>query len=149
MKNARPAEAVPSVKAHAHFTAARQEAFPGFEPLPLAPIMPAPNTRPAEALAMLIEREHIDQREFLDVQGGWRLAAAVHILRALGWRIETEHVPVVLDNGEQAHIARYRLDRSNLPRQQAGRVTVEGLLWWLAFANVLAVVLTFGSRWFA
>lgn len=148
MKNARPAEAVPSAKSSAHSTP-QQAALPGIERASEAPRMPRPKTRPAEALALLIAREHVDQRDFLDVRGGWRLAAAIHDLRALGWRIETELVPEVLANGEVTHIARYRLDRAagNLRQHQAGFIAPE-LAAWLVLA-VVAFLLPLSGRWFA
>lgn len=148
MKNARPAEAVPSAKSSAHSTP-QQEALPGMERASEAPIMPRPSTRPAEALALLIARPHVDQRDFLDAHGGWRLAAAVYELRALGWPILTEHVPVVLDNGECSHIARYRLDWTGLGWRQGGYIA-PALAGWLAIAAPLAAVaLAFASRWLA
>ena len=148
MKNARPAEAVPSAKTRAHSTP--QASLPGMERASEAPIMPRPNTRPAEALALLVARPHVDQRDFLDAHGGWRLAAAVFELRALGWPIVTEHVPVVLDNGEASHIARYRLDRAGPAlAMQRGYLRPELLVWFAITAPVLAVGLAIVSRWFA
>lgn len=148
MKNARPAEAVPSAKSSAHSTP-QQTGLPGIKRASEAPRMPRPKTRPAEALALLIAREHVDQRQFLDDAGGWRLAAAVHVLRGLGWRIETVRVPVTLANGEAAHIARYRLDRAagTLHRHQAGGIAPE-LVAWLALA-VVAFLLPLSARWLA
>jgi len=134
MKSARPAEAVPSANTSAHSTP-QQTDLPGLERASEAPTMPSPNTRPAEALALLLKRGDLDQRQFLDDAGGWRLAAAVHVLRGLGWRIETERVPVTLANGEAAHIARYRLDRPPRPHQ-AGLIRPD-LAAWLALAAML------------
>ncbi|MCK2127652.1 helix-turn-helix domain-containing protein [Thauera aromatica] len=149
MKNARPAEAVPSAKSSAHSTP-RKTGLPGIRRASEAPpTLPRPNTRPAEALALLQRHGHLDQRQFLDDAGGWRLAAAVHVLRGLGWRIETVRVPVTLANGEAAHIARYRLDHTTgtLHRHQAGGIAPE-LVAWLALA-VVAFLLPLSARWFA
>ncbi|MCK2086820.1 helix-turn-helix domain-containing protein [Thauera aromatica] len=148
MKSARPAEAVPSANTSAHSTP-QQTDLPGIERASEAPTLPRPNTRPAEALALLQRHGHLDQRQFLDDAGGWRLAAAVHVLRGLGWRIETVRVPVTLANGEAAHIARYRLDRAagNLRQHQAGGIAPE-LVAWLALA-VVAFLLPLSARWFA
>lgn len=149
MKSARPAEAVPSAKTRADSTP-QQASLPGIERTSEAPpSLPNPNTRPAEALALLLRHGHLDQRQFLDDAGGWRLAAAVHVLRGLRWPVKTERIPVTLVNGEAAHIARYRLDRAALRLYQAGHIT-PALAAWLALAAPLAaVVLAALSRWFA
>lgn len=125
----------------------QQATLPGLERAAQAPTLPSPNTRPAEALALLLKRGALDQREFLDDAGGWRLAAAVHVLRGLGWRIETEHVPVTLAGGEPGHIARYRLDRAAHAARQTGGIAPE-LAGWLALAAV-AILLPMSARWFA
>lgn len=131
----------PSASTSAHSTP-HQASLPGIERASKAPAMPTPNTRPAEALALLVRNGHLDQRDFLQERRGWRLAAAVHVLRRLGWPIKTVSIPLVLANGESAHVARYVLDR-----QAAGFIAPE-LVGWLAIvtpaaAGVLALVL----RW--
>ena len=68
MKKRPTPQGKPSAQARAHFT----------------PQPPRPNSRAAEALALL-KRDHLDQREFLTTSRSWRLAAAVHELRRLGW----------------------------------------------------------------
>lgn len=147
MKNAPAARSNESAKTSPHSTPLQAD-LPGIERASEAPpVLPRPNTRPAEALALLMQRGHLDQREFLDDVGGWCLAAAVHVLRGLGWRIRTEHVPVVLANGEAAHIARYRLDQPSRARAQAGRIVPE-LAAWLAVLAV-AGLLPLAARWFA
>jgi hypothetical protein len=128
-------------------SAPEQTDLPGIERAAQAPTLPSPNTRPAEALALLLKRGSLDQREFLDDAGGWRLAAAVHVLRGLGWRISTERVPVVLAGGEPGHIARYRVDRAAHAAHQAGGIAPE-LAGWLALAAV-ALLLPLSARWFA
>lgn len=148
MKNARPTEAAPSANTQRDFTQAVQEPLPGFERPIFAPVMPSAGTRPAEALAMLIANQCIDQRDFLAMHAGWRLAAAVFELRALGWRILSHHAPVILDSGECVHIARYSLDRSNMPSSQVGFIA-PGLACWLAAVAPLFVVgLLLLSRYF-
>lgn len=110
MKKRPTPEGKPSAQSSADSTA-----LPGIERASEAPPTdPKPNTRPAEALALLLRHGELDQRDFLDGLGGWRLAAAVHVLRRLGWPIETVRVPLTLANGETANIARYRLDRAAL-----------------------------------
>jgi hypothetical protein len=136
MNSARPTEIDQSSP---DFRQPTQASLPGFEPAALAPVMPTPGTRPAEALAMLIANECIDQRDFLAVRAGWRLAAAVFELRAFGWRIHTHHVPITLANGEAAYIARYALDRSCVPASQTGYVA-PGLVCWLAAVAPLFIV---------
>lgn len=147
MKSAPAARSNESAQTRADSTP-QQANLPGIERASTAPpTLPNPNTRPAEALALLLKRGDLDQREFLDDAGGWRLAAAVHVLRGLGWHIHTERVPVTLANGEAAHIARYRLDRPALgPRQhQTGSITPE-LAAWLLLAAV-AYLLPLSARW--
>lgn len=132
MKSAPAAQGNESANTRANSTP-QQADLPGIERASQAPTLPNPNTRPAEALALLLKRGDLDQREFLDDAGGWRLAAAVYVLRGLGWRITTERVPVTLAGGEPRHIARYRLDRAAHAAHQAGGITPE-------FAGLLAVV---------
>lgn len=95
MKNAPATQGSESANTSADSTP-QQASLPGLERAAPAATLPSPNTRPAEALALLLKRGDLDQREFLDDAGGWRLAAAVHVLRGLGWHIETERVPVTL-----------------------------------------------------
>lgn len=129
-------------------SAPQQASLPGIEPAGEAPpALPTPGTRPAAALALLLKNGHLDQREFLDDAGGWRLAAAVFELRALGWPIGTDRVPVTCATGHAASIARYRLDRDALCAHQAGRIAPE-LVAWLALA-VAAFLLPIYGRWFA
>jgi hypothetical protein len=111
------------------------------------PTDPKPNTRPAEALALLLRHGILDQREFLDDAGGWRLADAIHVLRRLGWPIKTERVTVTLANGERARIARYHLDRAAAPLRQQGIIAPE-IVGWLALAAV-AFLLHLLARWTA
>lgn len=129
----------PEGKPNAPNSAPLQASLPGLERAAQAPTLPSPNTRPAEALALLLKHGDLDQRQFLDDAGGWRLAAAVHVLRGLGWHITTEHVPVMLAGGEPGHIARYRLDRAAHAAHQAGGVTPE-LAGWLALLAVVATL---------
>lgn len=146
MKNAPATQGSESANTSADSTP-QQATLPGLEPAAQAPTLPSPNTRPAEALALLLKRGALDQREFLDDAGGWRLAAAVHVLRGLGWRITTEHVPATLAGGEPGHIASYRLDRAAHAAHQTGGIAPE-LAGWLALAAV-AVLLPLSARWFA
>jgi len=147
MRKRPTSEGKPSAKTSAHSTP-QQADLPGIERASEAPpTLPRPNTRPAEALALLLRYGHLDQREFLDDAGGWRLAAAVHVLRGLGWRIETERVSVTLANGEAAHIARYHLDRAAGKPRQPGFIAPE-LAAWLVLA-VAAFLLPLSARWFA
>ena len=120
--------------------------LPGIAPAGEAPpILPSSGTRPAEALALLLKNGSLDQRQFLDDANGWRLAAAVHRLRSLGWPVRTERVPVYCSNGHASTIARYRLDREALRKHQAGGIWPE-LAAWLAFASA-ALALPFAGRW--
>ncbi|MFP5402588.1 MAG: hypothetical protein ACLGH1_11675 [Gammaproteobacteria bacterium] len=147
MKTRPTPEGKPSAPKRADSTS-QQADPPGIERAAEAPpTLPSPHTRPAEALALLLHREHLDQRDFLDDAGGWRLAAAVHVLRGLGWHIETEYAPVTLAGGEPGHIARYRLDRAAHAAHQAGGVTPE-LAGWLALLAVV-FLLPLSARWFA
>lgn len=147
MKKRPPPEGKPSAPDRADSTPL-QANLPGIERASEAPpTLPTPNTRPAEALALLLKNGHLDQRQFLDDAGGWRLAAAVHVLRGLGWRINTERVPVTLAGGEPGHIARYRLDRAARAAHQAGGIAPE-LAGWLVLAAV-AFLLPLSARWLA
>ncbi len=105
----------------------------------LLPSDPTPGTRPAEALSLLLERGSIDQREFLDDAGGWRLSDAIYELRRRGWPIETIRVQTTSAAGKKSRIARYRLDRAAVRRHQEGNVAPE-LAGWLALA-IVAVLL--------
>lgn len=143
MKKRPTPEGKPSAQSSADSTA-----LPGIERASEAPpAAPKPNTRPAEALALLLRSGSLDQREFLDDAGGWRLADAVHVLRRLGWPIKTERVTVTLANGEQARIARYHLDRAAPPPRQQGTIAPE-LAGCLALAAV-AFLLHLLARWTA
>lgn len=145
MKSAPAARSNESAQARADSTP-QQANLPGIERASTAPpALPNPHTRPAEALALLLKRGYLDQREFLDDAGGWRLAAAVHVLRGLGWHIYTERVPVALAGGEPGHIARYRLDRPAHATHQAGGIAPE-LAAWLLLAAV-AYLLPLSARW--
>ncbi|MHB1373911.1 MAG: helix-turn-helix domain-containing protein [Thauera sp.] len=146
MKNAPDRKAAESANTNAD-SAPLQASLPGLERAAQAPTLPSPNTRPAEALALLLKRGALDQRQFLDDAGGWRLAAAVHVLRGLGWHIETEYAPVTLAGGEPGHIARYRLDRAAHATHQAGGIAPE-LAGWLALLAVV-FLLPLSARWFA
>lgn len=137
----------PSAQVRANSTP-QQASLPGIERANGAPLMPTPNTRAAEALALLVQHGHLDQREFLDDCGGWRLAAAVHVLRGLGWPIETVRIAVTLANGEDAHIARYVLDRA-ATRRQAGFITPELFVWLTIGTPLVAAALALLARWFA
>lgn len=146
MKNAPATQGSESAPNSADSTP-QQATLPGLERAAQAPTLPSPNTRPAEALALLLKRGALDQREFLDDAGGWRLAAAVHVLRGLGWHITTEHVPVTLASGDPGHIARYRLDRAAHAAHQTGGIAPE-LAGWLALLAVV-FLLPLSARWFA
>lgn len=67
-------------------------------------------TQTDELLALLRERpEGITPLEALEEIGTMRLAARVYDLRAMGYRIRDETVPVRARNGRRAHVKRYRL----------------------------------------
>lgn len=147
MKNAPAARSNESAKTGPHPTP-QQADLPGIARASEAPpMLPKPNTRPAEALALLMKSGCLDQLTFLDDAGGWRLAAAVHVLRGLRWPIRSERVPVVLANGETASIARYSLERPVASRNQGGSIAPELAAWLVLFA--VAGLLHLAARWVA
>jgi len=88
-------------------TAPEQLSF--LEPAPLAPAWPARGTLADVALALLLNGERPSHPEFEHRTGSWRLAAVVFELRALGWPVESDHIPAPTADAPARCIARYFL----------------------------------------
>jgi hypothetical protein len=72
------------------FDAAQQSLFD--EPPAFCPQWPNPATLPDKALDRLIAGERLTHPKFQARTGSWRLAAAIKVLRWLGWPIQTDEL---------------------------------------------------------
>ena len=70
----------------------------------LTAIFPSPDSQAGIALAVLLKGEHLRQTGWLNI--GWRLAAAIQVLKDLGWPVISFPVRVV---GRKRPIADYSL----------------------------------------
>ncbi|WP_313034700.1 hypothetical protein [Massilia alkalitolerans] len=88
----------------------RRQARPGFVEQGelfehhLTAVFPSPDSQPGIALASLIKAERLRQADWLHV--GWRLAAAIDVLKTLGWPVISLPVAVA---GRKRPIAEYSL----------------------------------------
>ena len=73
--------------------------------LPTIPPYTSPEYR---LLAILVCRRSIDQRDWLRLRAGWRLADSVHRVRKLGWNVQTKLVRL----RPRVQIASYSLDET-------------------------------------
>jgi len=74
--------------------------------IPSAPRSPAKKSTEYRLLLLLAEGHSIDQRDWLRMRAGWRLADAVHRARRLGWNINTKHIEL----SPKVRIASYSLE---------------------------------------
>lgn len=72
------------------------------------PKLPTVNSTEYALLSVLATGRSIDQRDWLGMRAGWRLADAVHRARRLGWSIRTDLISI----GPSVRIARYSLEES-------------------------------------
>lgn len=77
-------------------------------PPPFAPVWPSSGLALA-ALGLMLEGCTIDHPDFERKTGSWRLAAAINLLRAAGWPVESYDVPDTLNDGRPRQVARYFL----------------------------------------
>ena len=70
---------------------------------PRTPSVTSPEHR---LLTVLSSGQSIDQRDWLRMRAGWRLADAVHRARRLGWSINTKHIEL----SPKVRIASYSLE---------------------------------------
>jgi len=71
-----------------------------------APRSPAKKSTEYRLLFLLAQGHSIDQRDWLRMRAGWRLADAVHRARRLGWNINTKHIEL----SPKVRIASYSLE---------------------------------------
>ena len=79
------------------------------DPPPFCPTYPKRGSLPHRALSSLLAGKHIDHSDFIDSTESWRLAAAIHVLRKLGWPVETIDVPSPSRQSLRRVIAIYKL----------------------------------------
>ena len=70
------------------------------------PRPPAKKSTEHRLLLLLAAGHSIDQRDWLRMRAGWRLADAVHRARRLGWNISTKHIEL----SPKVRIASYSLE---------------------------------------
>lgn len=79
--------------------------------LDFTPRLPAKHTLAWGALAMMLKGKKISHPDFEDKTSSWRLAAHIHILNRLGWRIETMSVQhIASKKPRKRYIYRYFLN---------------------------------------
>jgi len=78
---------------------------------------PAAGTARADVLAALEAGESLTSLEAWQRFGTSRLAADVHVLRRMGWPIESIETPVLCSGGRSARVAVYRLANTAGGRQ--------------------------------
>ncbi len=88
-----------------------QPTLPGIEPPPFHPKWPSPGSLKHEALSELLDGRTIDQPQFLDSFGSWRLAAVVNELRRDGWPVRAKTLPMSSRKGWKS-VAAYSLPKS-------------------------------------
>jgi hypothetical protein len=80
------------------------------DPPPFSPIWPKRGSLPERALHMLLDGKRIDHADFIKHACGWRLAAAIHDLRELGWPVQTIEVPRPTKHAPRRVIGLYVLE---------------------------------------
>jgi len=63
-----------------------------FEPAPFSPKWPSPATLADRALDILLSGKRLTHPQFQELTGSWRLAAAIKVLRWLGWPVQTDEL---------------------------------------------------------
>lgn len=79
-------------------------------PAPFCPQWPTKGTLAEKALGMLMEGRVFTHPEFEQATQSWRLGAYIHVLKDLGWPVETVEIPSPTEDCPDRVIARYRLD---------------------------------------
>jgi hypothetical protein len=98
-----------------------------------APAYPNIGTLPSRTLALLLQGTAITHRDFWLHAGTYRLSAAIHLLRAMGWDIQDtpEVVPTSDPTKRRAHIKRYYLSNEAISAAgEAGRDYVRRVKEW-------------------
>lgn len=103
--------------------AAQGEQLTLIDPPPFSPALPTANTLPDKLLWVLLAGGSVDHPQFEGATGSWRLAAAAHVLRELGWPVETHLVPAPTEEAPERCIAWYRLKADAIA---AGRELLRG-----------------------
>lgn len=86
-----------------------------FEKPPLAPMLPGRRTLAYQVLLHLLAGEAVTQPLWLDLQGSWRLAASVDVLKNhLGWPIVSATMPAPSPETPTRKIAQYRMTREGI-----------------------------------
>lgn len=85
------------------------EQLPLIDPPSFCPTYPKQGSLPWRALNTLLAGNHIDHGDFIESTDSWRLAAAIHELRKLGWPVETIDIQRPSRTCPARLIARYQL----------------------------------------
>lgn len=81
-----------------------------FDKPPLAPMLPGRRTLAYQVLLHLLAGQAVTQPLWLDLQGSWRLAVSVDILRNhLGWPVVAELIDAPTPETPKRAIAEYRM----------------------------------------
>lgn len=70
--------------------------------------LPRTGTARSDVLAALRHGQKLTSNDGLKMFGTSRLAAIIHVLRGMGWNVQTEMIDVATRRGE-SHVARYYL----------------------------------------
>ena len=90
-----------------------------FDKPPIAPMLPGRRTMAYQVLLLLLAGEAVTQPLWLDLQGSWRLAASVDVLKNhLGWPVVQTLIPAASPESPNRKIASYRMVRVGI---EAGR----------------------------
>jgi hypothetical protein len=91
------------------------------------PKVPSNNTLAFRALRMMLRGKKISHPDFEGKTASWRLAAQIHILKKMGWPIQTVGVcHLVAKNPKARHISRYFLENKCIMK---ARKHLGGDLW--------------------
>lgn len=76
-------------------------------------ILPSKNTLAYRALSMMLQGKKISHPNFQDETSSWRLAAHIHVLKKLGWPVQTiEVIHNAAVKPKSRHICRYFLSHN-------------------------------------
>ena len=78
------------------------------------PTYPAPHTLPAKALSLMLNGETLNHPDFELETGSWRLAAAIFILKELGWPVKSYEIIAPTPEAPHRHISRYYLPQKTI-----------------------------------
>lgn len=78
------------------------------------------NTVRAEVLARLLAGERLTGLDAVSSAGTTRLAAVIHALSAIGWRVDRDDIPVTCRDGRAAHVTAYWIRADQREAARAG-----------------------------